>query len=448
MIITASLKRFLEVTKMSNNVNKKYISKFSFSRIIRNNRALMLFSLIVSFALWIWVAVEKSPITQKVITDVPVSIDLQNSVPEQLNLQIFGDKEFKVDVTVTGKKYILASLDEDDISVTANTNYVDSAGNKTLQLKYSVADGADDFEIIGLSSNYIQVYFDIYKQVELPLETNFVNDVESLLSEDCILGDIVFSKQTVSVSGPASEINRISKALATVSLTEKLEKNKTVVPQIELITEDGSSLKYSQIETDGVEITMLIPVLKIVTLPTSVEYKNVPEYYVSNPLKYSVYPAKITAAIPIDSVSTTKSLSVGTIDFADIARGINTFNIPVSDIESYKIQSSNISNFRVTVDASDFASTTISVPASKLQFTNVNPSFDIKNVQQGNVNLTIIGDPESISDITPNDIVLIADLQSVILSENVESVVATATISNGKCWIQGKPEIKVSVKQK
>ena len=102
MIITASLKRFLEVTKMSNNVNKKYISKFSFSRIIRNNRALMLFSLIVSFALWIWVAVEKSPITQKVITDVPVSIDLQNSVPEQLNLQIFGDKEFKVDVTVTG----------------------------------------------------------------------------------------------------------------------------------------------------------------------------------------------------------------------------------------------------------------------------------------------------------------------------------------------------------
>lgn len=433
---------------MSNNVNNKKKTTFSFSNIIRNNRVLMLFSLIISFGLWVWVAVEKSPITQKVITDVPVNIELKNSVPEQLNLQIFGDSDFKVDVTVSGKKYVLASLDKDDISITANTNYVDSAGNKTLQLKYSVASGSEDFEIINLSSTYIQVYFDTFKQVELPLETNFVNDIESLLLDDCVLGDIVFSKQAVTVSGPASEINRISKALATVNITEKLEKNITVAPKIELITEDNSNLIYSKIDTDGEEITMSIPVLKIVTLPTSVEFKNIPEYFVSHPIKYSVYPSKITAAIPIDTVETTKSLPICTIDYSDIAKGINTFNIPVSEIDSFKIQSNHVTRFKVTVDASELSSNVISVPASNVKFKNENPAYNVSNIQDDDLKITVIGKAESVKSISADDISLIADLQSASLSNSTESVNVTANIQNADCWIHGKYDINVSVKEK
>ena len=339
---------------MSNKPIKVKKSKFSLSSIIRNNKILMVFSLLISFGLWIWVSVEKSPIVQKVISDVPVNIELSGSVPEQLNLQIFGDTNYKVDVTVSGKKYVLASIDKDDIVISAVTNYVDSSGKKTLQLKYSVADGSEDFDIIALSSNYIEVYFDIFKQVELPLQAEFTNDINSLLPEDCILGDIVFSKQTVTVSGPASEINRISKVVANVNLTEQLEKNTTVVPEIQIITEDGAKLEYSEIDSESSEdITMSIPVLKKVTLPASVTFKNAPANFALDTLEYTVSPDKITAAVPIDLAETLKSIPVAVIDFADITNGFNYFNISSSEIPDIMVTPETVSKFRVTVKASD-----------------------------------------------------------------------------------------------
>lgn len=338
---------------MSNKPIKINKSKFSLSSIIRNNKILMVFSLLISFGLWVWVSVEKSPIVQKVIADVPVNIELSGSVPEQLNLQIFGDTNFKVDVTVSGKKYVLASIDKDDIIISAVTNYVDSSGTKTLQLKYSVAGGSEEFDIISLSSSYIEVYFDIFKEVELPLQAEFTNDINSLLPEDCILGDIVFSKQAVTVSGPASEINRISKVVANVNLTEQLEKNTTLVPEIQIITEDGSKLEYSQIDSGSEDITMSISVLKKVTLPASVTFKNAPANFSLDTLKYTVSPSEITAAVPIDLVETLKSIPVAVIDFADITNGLNIFNISSAEISDIMVIPETSSKFRVTVDASN-----------------------------------------------------------------------------------------------
>lgn len=423
-------------------------SKFSLSSIIRNNRVLMLLSLIISFGLWVWVSVEKSPITQKVITDVPVNIELSGSIPEQLKLQIFGDNNFKVDVTVSGKKYILASIDKDDIVVSAITNYVDSSGSKTLQLKYAVADGSEDFDIISLSSSYIEVYFDTFKQVELPLQANFTEDINSLLPESCVLGDIVFSKQTITVSGPASEINRISKAVANVTLSEKLEKNTTLIPDVQLITEDGSKLVYSQIDNESKDITMSIPIFKTVTLPTSVTFKNAPANFVSDPLKYTVSPSQITAAIPIDLVETTKSIPVAVIDFADITNGINVFNISSSDISDIMATSATASKFRVTVDASSMSSKTVTIPASKVRIKNSDDLYSVRNIDTRNLTFTVIGEKEVLDSITADDITLNADLQSTAIDENVNSLPVIAAVSSGKCWVNGRNDVNVSVSEK
>lgn len=430
---------------MSNKPIKIKKSKFSLAGILRNNRVLMVLSLLVSFGLWVWVSVEKSPITQKVIADVPVTFDLKDSIPEQLNLQIFGDKDFKIDVTVSGKKYVLASLEKKDIVVSAVTNYVDSSGTKTLQLKCSSANGVADFDIVSLSKTYIEVYFDIFKQVELPLQAEFSTDINSLLPENCILGDIVFSKQTITVNGPATEINRISKAVAKASLTEKLEKNKTLVPEISLVTEDGSSLLYSEIDSESKDITMSIPILQKVTLPASVTFKNAPANFVSEPLKYSVYPNTVTAAVPVDLVSTMKSIPVAVIDFADISSGLNTFTISSSDIDGIMTVPETASKFRVTVDASDMASKTVTVPASKAKIINSDTDFNVQVADKRDLTYTVIGDKDVIKGITADNITLSVDLQGTVIDENTNSATAVASVSSGKCWVCGKNDIKISV---
>ena len=57
-------------------------SKISFESLLNNNRFLLVLSLVIALAIWVWVAIDKSPEVQTVITNVPVKINLENSVPQ------------------------------------------------------------------------------------------------------------------------------------------------------------------------------------------------------------------------------------------------------------------------------------------------------------------------------------------------------------------------------
>lgn len=432
---------------MKNNIKqdaKK--SAFSFSTILRNNRFLMFLSLAFAFGIWMWVAIEKSPEIQTVITKVPVTINLENSIPQQLNLQIFGESEFTVDVTVTGKKYILSNLTADDIKVEANTNYVDSAGTKTLQLKVSPVDNSEEFTISSVSSTYIEVFFDTYKEVELSLNGKVNSNLESYIPKDCLMGDIVFSKNTVTVSGPTTEINRIVGVTATATVNEVLQKTTTFDPVITLDTNDGADLKYAKMTVDEAEITMTIPVLKVVSLPTAIEFKNAPSYYIENPLSYTVYPSSVKVAIPVDAIETTKSFVVDTIDFSDIVNNYNTFNVDASTINSYKIVDESIKSFKVRINAGNMATKTFVVPASKISLKNAREDFKVTVENNKEFSVTVIGPTDSLEALTVDDIVLQIDTADKVISADTKTMEARAIINGDyNCWGSGKYDVKVKV---
>lgn len=430
---------------MENKKNNAKKSAFSFSALIRNNRFLMIASVIIAFALWMWVAIEKSPEVTNVITGVPVQINLENSIPEQLGLQIFGESEFTVDVTVKGKKYILSSLDANDIDVVANTNYVDSSGTKTLQLKITPKNSSDDFTIASSSSTYIEVYFDTYKEVEMALSANIDSSLESIVPNDCLLGDIVFSKNTVLISGPATEINRITSVSATVNVDNVLEKTTTFDPEIKIITNDGSTLEYSKINTVD-DITMTVPVLKVVTLPTAVEFKNAPSGFISNPMKYTVSPSSVKVAIPVDAVETTKAFIVDTIDFADIGDSYNTFTVDADSINTYKIMDSSVKRFKVTINASAMSSKTLSVPVSNITIKNSRDDFKIVLNTSNDVTVTIVGPQEDIDAITSEDLAIEIDTADKTITDDTKTLQGIVIVSSEyDCWAFGKYDIKVSV---
>ena len=427
-------------------MKNKNSKKLSFENILDNNRFLMVISFVIALGLWVWVAIDKSPEIQTVITNVPVKINLENSVPQQLGLQIFGKSEFTVDVTVTGKKYILSNLKAEDIQVEANTNYVDSAGTKTLQLKVAPADSSEEFTISSVSSTYIEVFFDTYKEIEFSISGDVATTLETIIPDGCMMGDIVFSKNAVTVSGPTTEINRIIGVHATANVNEVLEKTTTFDPDVKLVTSDGSKLEYSKMAVDESEITMTIPVLKVVTLPTTVEFKNAPSYFIDNPLSYTVYPSTVKVAVPVDMIDATKHFVVDTIDFADIANSYNTFNVDAESISSFKIVDESIKRFRVRVNASGFESKTITVPASKI--TLKDNRNDFKVVLNGNkdIAVTVIGSPASLEKITADNITIQVDTTDKSLTKDTSTITAKVVVnSESGCWAFGKYDIKVKV---
>ena len=425
---------------------KNNVKKFSLENLLNNNRFLMLLSFIIALGLWVWVAIDKSPEIQTVITNVPVKINLENSIPQQLGLQIFGESEFTVDVTVTGKKYVLSNLKAEDIQVEANTNYVNSAGTKTLQLKVSPTYSSEEFTISSVSSTYIEVFFDTYKEVELSLSGEVATNLKTIVPEGCIMGDIVFSKSTVTVSGPTTEINRITGVYATASVNEVLEKTTTFDPDVKLITNDGSKLEYSKISIDEAEITMTIPVLKVVSLPTVVEFKNAPSYFIENPLSYTVSPSTVKVAVPVDVLETTKHFVVDTIDFADVSNSYNTFNVDVESINTFKIVDESVKRFRVRINATNYESKTITVPASKIVLKDNRNDFKVTLNGNKDIAVTVIGTPASLEKITADNISIVVDTADKSLTNDTNVIPAKVLVnSENGCWAFGKYDIRVKV---
>ena len=103
-------------------------SKSKLYQLLDNKKVILAFSFLAAVAIWLMVVINVSPETTRVIKDVKVVID--TTVPSQFGLEVFGNNSYTVDVTVSGKKYLISSpsLEADDISVVAQTNNVDSAG--------------------------------------------------------------------------------------------------------------------------------------------------------------------------------------------------------------------------------------------------------------------------------------------------------------------------------
>ncbi len=434
---------------MSQNNNAKNL-KISFTDLLSHKRFILIISFIISFVLWTWVAIEKSPETQRVITGVPVQINLENSVPEQFGLSVFGNSEFTIDVTVKGKKYVTSSLTADDIDVIANTNYVDSAGVKTLQLKVAQKNSNSDYVITSYSTNYIEVYFDTYKEVELPINGNIETTLTNIVPNDCIVGDTVLSRNTVLISGPTSEINKIVSINANILVEDVLKKTTTFNPTFKIITNDNSTLEYVKIDTEESEITVTVPVLKEVVLPTVVEFRNAPSYFINNPLSYSIYPSKVKAAVPVDMIDTFTEFVVSTIDFADISGSLNTFNFDANQINSsLKIVDNSITEFTVKIDASKMVSRTISIPASKITVKNNRDDYNVEVNHNNDVYVKLVGIETYIDSVSVDDLSIVIDTTDKEITDSSSSLSGTVVVTGDcPCWAVGKYDIKVKVESK
>lgn len=430
---------------MNENNAKKTAEKSAsgvFHNLIYNNKIAMLFSLILAFGIWIWVAIEKSPVVEITVSAVPVKIDMENSVPAQLHLQTFGQTEFYVDVTVTGKRFVVSALTPEDLTVTAQTNYVDSAGTKSLQLK-ATANDSRDYEIQRISQNYIDVYFDTYKEAEFAIEPRILAPDDKTVVDGCILGSVLFSKNTVVVSGPSAEVNKVTGVIAETSVSAPLSATTTVQPEIKLQTDGQETLSYVELNTGESTVTMTMPVLKKVVLPTSVTFKNAPGGYLNGDVPVTVSPSQIEAAVPIEKVGELKSISVGTVDFAELDSGYNTFNFKASDITEYTVVDSS-ARFRVTVNMTGTVTASFSVSAQNIAVTAQKDGFHSSVLTRGIENIRVIGTAEEIAALTNDMLYAEVDLSDAEITEGEQTVKARIVIKgSSKAWASGTYTVRI-----
>ena len=432
---------------MEKNKMMKNRKKVDFRELFSNNRFVLLFSIVLAFVIWTAISMTASPEETFLIKDVPVDFSLKGSMPEQLGLQAFGNTDFKVDVEVYGKRYIVSNLRPEDIKVTPVLSNVSSSGKNDVSLVAKPADNSAEFTINSLSQTKVQVYFDTYKEVSYPLEPDIIAD-KVIPAEGYIQESTYSSVSNVTVSGPTTEVNKVSKVVARVSLSKPLTSTTTLEAKITPIGEYGGVPQYLDINHGQSNVTVTIRVLKLKELPVTVSYTNEPLAYVANPLPTTITPSRVTVAAEEADIDAMESFSVGTIDFSELGMIRHTFTFPASAIKEVTIVDKSIKNFSVVIDARDKTSKPYTVSKNNITMLNEPDEFQVTALEDSK-NVTIVGPKSSIDALNADGIYAEVDLSTIELSEGRQEVTARVYVrSFNDCWAYSTYKVPIQIKAK
>lgn len=412
--------------------------KSKINSLFKNDKFVFAFSLVVAFFIWCAVVITVSPQTTRVIKDVKVVID--ESVSSQFGLEPFGDNEFVVDVTITGKKYQISGnrLPDDDIIVTALTNNVNSAGSHNLQLTCESISGSTFYTIDSISQKSINVYFDKKLEVNFVIEPEIVTNGFPIVDDGFNYGAVNLSESYVTISGPATEINRIEKVVTKHVLDEPLVSNLSTEAKIVPVDKNGNS-GFLYLEYSNTDVVLTIPVFKIKVLETTVNFKNAPSAYVNNPLPFTVTPNKAEFDTSVEDYANVDDYSVGTIDFRKLNPSNNEFRFYIDDAST---EEENDEEFVVIVDLSGYTQDYFSVDSKNIVVNNPNKlKCSVSRVS----NIVVVGKQSSLDRITNDKITVEIDLSGVeINSGETKEIPAVVTVDSSDCWIYGTYYVTVS----
>lgn len=418
------------------------LKKLSLRKLFSNTKFLVVFSILVAFIFWIVVALEYAPVIENEIKDIPVKIDMNNSVPDKLGLQIFGQSDYTINVTVRGNRYIVGGdlLTADDFEATAQTAYVDSAGKHSLVVKVTAKDANADYEIISKSTDYIEVYFDKYAEKEVEVTPRIISELDDYTADDYMFdkADIIYETKTVKVSGAQTEVNSITAAYADIPIEKKLTQSETIDASV--VLSNGSNLDSKYVKINGessLTVPVTLPVYKMQTSAVSVSFKNTPSDYINSPLLYSISPSRVRVAVLQNGSDTTNSLEIGTIDFANITPSNGSFTFLASNVKTAKFLDGTTS-FNVEVNTDRLSTKKLEPNINSIMITGGS------GVSAGNVDLssigsvTVVGTQTALASVNANMLEVNINLTNIKLEEGENTVPVTVTLKNSKnCWVSG-----------
>lgn len=415
-------------------------SKGFINSLFQNDKFVLFFSLLVAIGIWVLVVINVSPQTTRVIEGVKVVID--DSVPSQFGLEVFGESEFLVDVTVKGKKYQISptSLSAEDLVVRAVTNNVNTVGVHNLQLVCEPVSGYASFQVDNLSQTNVNVYFDTSKSVELVIEPEIITKGVSIVQSGFSSGDPKLSETSVTITGPSSQVSKIDRVVTKYTVKEPLGGNVSEETKVVPVDKKGNS-NFEYLEMSVEKVILTIPVYKVKILEASVVFKNAPDSFLTNPLEYTVSPSEAEFNIPVEDYGETTSYPVGTIDFKSLYIGNDTFTFYADD---NAVADKSIDVFEIKINLDDYDQDQLTVDKSKFKVSNPNQlEYTVSDLDKA---IVIVGKPESLSKITEDMVTVEIDLSGLEIAKGTTiKVPAVVTIDSPDCWVCGSYEVEITL---
>ena len=359
----------------------------------------VLLSVVVAFGLWLYVITVVSPESKDTFHGIRVELINEEALHEK-RLMVITDNIPTVTLELQGNRSDLSKLNPASITVVADLSKINRAGEQDLY--YSVNVPGNSISIENQSPSSIKVMVVERSSKEIPVVVSYNGKVpEGFLTDR---ENQTLDYETVTVTGPASVIDKITQASIVVNLEGQRESIHQSY-QYTLCDAKGNAVDAGNVVTDVKEINLTLKIQRVKEIQlglTVIPGGGATEQTAQITLSHTSIQVSGSEQI-LEQLEDT--LIIGQLDLAELTGDtdkVYTFKLPEG------VTNLSMPNNEVTV--------TVKFPGLKtktLRITDIRP----RNVPAGmmaeimtkELTITIRGPEEQINALTETDVVVIVD---------------------------------------
>lgn len=283
------------------------------------------------------------------------------------------------------------------------------------------------------SDNMVDVVFDVVEEKTLPVTvtTNYL-----AISDGYILYSTEVSKDMVTLSGPSSELDKVTTCTAEVTYSGELDSSVTLATPLRFYTSGGTEVnfEYTELEESSVDVTL--QVYKMATLPVNVSFINAPRDFDESVLVYELSRKQLKVAGPAGKIDALSTLSIGTIDLSTFTLN-KVYELPI-ELPSDIYLLDNISTITLSFDCSGLETKTMNLPSSCVQVVNLPSTYQLTVETERLMNVTLCGPKAALETLTPEQVVVEIDAEDFSVATGQQNIACRLYVpSNGKIFALG-----------
>lgn len=240
---------------------------------MKNNVVRVLLSLVIAFALWMYVITVVSPNSEETYYNIPVNLRGESILNER-GLMITSDEIPKVTMKLSGNRTDLIKISNENITLVADLGTIDKPGTQTLSYSYAFPGNVanDAITVLDRSPGRITITVERMITKDVPvnidytgtLSEDYIADKENVILTDA--NNMVLENNTVRVTGPESVINQISQARIEIDLTGRVASFSEAY-RYTLCDKNGDAVDAEHVTTEIGEIYVTLYIQKVKEIP-------------------------------------------------------------------------------------------------------------------------------------------------------------------------------------
>lgn len=421
--------------------------KNNIAKRLKNNLSLAIYSVVIAILAWFIVSMTVYPSVPKTISNIPLDIDITGTPAAENDLSVISCSVDSVNVEILGSRAQIGNLNNENLKAHIDASNVTSTGTKQLAITVTSSSGIQ-YEVKSITPSTATVVFDKYDTRTFPV-TPLIPDITFDENKTVYAEEFSCEPDTISITGPSAQLDKITTCYAVSNKEMTLDSSYTVTSdEIQLYSEEGALIDQSSLKFDTTSFIINIPVLTQKTVGLSVSVVNAPGTFDTDCLKFNMSADSITIASKNNLSEIPDTIEIGKIDLRDLDIGYSqTFKLKNVLDASNCINMSNLDSVTVTLDDSGLAKKSIIISS----FSVSNPpdrNYDYE-VLTKQLDVTLVGPEDVISEITSSDIIADVNLLNAVIS--ADQFVYDVTISCPKydnVWAVTNSKISIQRKEK